>query len=591
MNQQKRKTLSKQPSIHTFPIQWKASMRSPAHFKESARVRARERIREQHGQSADVLKTPVTSKERSSPHDESIRHSKHDQISDNAYFANIRNKIYQSPVIPGAAAFRSLQTLLPHAPTDSFTPETWWIVDRQYRPKLRHGATPIIIRSMKAYGWSEAYARRVLAGYKQFLQLKSATKDWDCQQLEPSREINRLWQQHILDPVNYIYDCILLCGHILGHSPDEDEDINERYQRRQYTKRILESVYDEIDGEVWREVIISSSMVPERDNEQSNEVHFYNQKEQKHENFISNDRHPATEERTSMVRRGLPMTRKERRARSPRQEPLLLNNDYQVDAGNRTHQGESSMKPRFGSPIRSSAYEAIRSAKDPLSRNTKGFMKSVERTKSLVPSPRSSIFNRHHEAYRSPPRPRTPVTESLFSPMATSAFQATGNGNYECRIDCPTPRDMDEGRLGYEIETDWGVQSFEIYEEELQMDPIDARRQGYFKGTTECNRLKPLSSPAAQYISRHYRSRGVSDECKPVTICIRDQVGVVTTSRARRSTKLGRIFTAYAMGKGIKPACLSFYLNGKPVDSSDTPASLNLRDHDKIDCVVGKART
>ena len=57
-----------------------------------------------------------------------------------------------------------------------------------------------------------------------------------------------------------------------------------------------------------------------------------------------------------------------------------------------------------------------------------------------------------------------PEEESTQGSLSDDAFHATGNGNCECRIDCPTPRDMDEGRLGYEIETDWGVQSFEIYE-------------------------------------------------------------------------------------------------------------------------------
>ena len=193
---------------------------------------------------------------------------------------------------------------------------------------------------------------------------------------------------------------------------------------------------------------------------------------------------------------------------------------------------------------------------------------------------RNDKFERKH---RSPQRSSEQPGEQSFAQMALSAFRAMGGNTGEGRIDSPTPRDSTNRRLEYEIKTDWGDQNFELVEDELDLDPIYARRQAYQQDLPYFSDQEPFGSPPVSPTPRRdYRSL----DRMPVTIFIRDEVGNVTSSRARRSTKLARVFAAYANGKGLKLNHLNFYLHGKRIDSSDTPASLNLRDHDKIDCVV-----
>lgn len=580
-------------------------MRSSVYFNDIARARARtERARQQTNESADDHRpkdNPEQSNESSTSH-----RAQHEKNEKEEYYAKIRNNLNRSPIQPGKASFRAMQSVLPERPIDSFQPDTWWIVDRQYRPRLRGGATPLVSRCMRAYGWSEAYSRRVLHGYRQFLQLKTATNDWDALVLEPSKDINRLWQQHILDVVNYVFDCLLLCGHVLGHLPDEEELIEERIQRRRDTKQLLENVFSEIDGEIWREVILTQT-IGDEGNEEEQPFPGATEMGTAHEKIVESKRILRTvghEEKTEATKiktkKRILMTRKERRARSPRQErPLLGTLEYKVppETPKPTY---LSPRARFESPPHSRPLGSTQtSGDDRFPTSLQSFGAVTKKTGSLTSSTQFSGFNRTKESYQSPGRPRTPMTERIFTPIQTSCFRAMGGDGRECRLDSPTPRASSTGRLEYEIETDWGVRSFELDEDGLmtQMDPIDARRQGYHQDAPptfqrsdlfDSHLMVPSIRRETTRVKRSYID--IPDDRKPVTIHIRDQVGVVTSSRARRSTKLGRVFATYAAGKGIKPAQLTFFLNGKLIDSSDTPASLNLRDHDKINCVTGKAR-
>jgi hypothetical protein len=147
-------------------------------------------------------------------------------------------------------------------------------------------------------------------------------------------------------------------------------------------------------------------------------------------------------------------------------------------------------------------------------------------------------------------------------------------------------------------------QEYGEYEEEDmdQMDPIVARRhlfhQNYaqFESPVRFNRPAFATKHSSPYGTTTAPSRkknvvqsttNQKEDRKPINIHIRDQLGGITSSRAHRSTKLGRIFTSFATGKGLKPTSLYYFLHGKLVDSSATPGSLGLRDNDKIDCVIG----
>ena len=142
-----------------------------------------------------------------------------------------------------------------------FNARTWWMVDLSFQPRSKQGATALVARCMREYGWDEIYARRVLQGYRQLLAMKKRSSDWYDQLHMPSGDITRMWCQHIVDTVRYADDCLLHCGHFVNRVADADvqEDDNnntvnmsQRKQRLNTTKQILESLFPgQIDKEMW----------------------------------------------------------------------------------------------------------------------------------------------------------------------------------------------------------------------------------------------------------------------------------------------------------------------------------------------------
>ena len=118
----------------------------------------------------------------------------------------------------------------------------WW----------EYGSVPLVKRCIREFGWSDKYATRVLEGYKKFLQLKKDLSDWDHKILSPSIPVDKMWHMHILDVTNYIKDCELLCGHLVGHDPDGMLNADARKRRVETTRHILQNqLGGEMDEEVW----------------------------------------------------------------------------------------------------------------------------------------------------------------------------------------------------------------------------------------------------------------------------------------------------------------------------------------------------
>ena len=133
--------------------------------------------------------------------------------------------------------------------------EAWWEVKRSQNPadpKPTRGATPLVERCMRVHGFSESFAKRVLKGYRQFMELKSVMNDWNEKKLSPSVPINQMWEQHLLDNLNYSEDCLLLFGRVIGHNPDGILDAPALRERIQTTKIAFQARYgDDLDQEVW----------------------------------------------------------------------------------------------------------------------------------------------------------------------------------------------------------------------------------------------------------------------------------------------------------------------------------------------------
>jgi hypothetical protein len=146
--------------------------------------------------------------------------------------------------------------------------DAWWMVDLHAESVPEQGATPLVRRCMRAYGWAEPEARSVLRAYRQFLRVKKAKEDWKAELLSPSAAVDRMWHQHVLDSVNYVHDCQLLCGRFLGHNPDGALDEEAKKMRLVATKEALLECYGEggVDRSPtgpWKEVFLDEGSSPQ----------------------------------------------------------------------------------------------------------------------------------------------------------------------------------------------------------------------------------------------------------------------------------------------------------------------------------------
>jgi hypothetical protein len=64
--------------------------------------------------------------------------------------------------------------------------------------------------------WTKAKTVKAIARYLRFLYL---VNHYPLLQLAPSREIDEVWHQHILDTSKYVADCQMLFGRLVHHFP------------------------------------------------------------------------------------------------------------------------------------------------------------------------------------------------------------------------------------------------------------------------------------------------------------------------------------------------------------------------------------
>jgi len=75
---------------------------------------------------------------------------------------------------------------------------------------------------------------------------------------------------------------------------------------------------------------------------------------------------------------------------------------------------------------------------------------------------------------------------------------------------------------------------------------------------------------------------------EPITIRVKDQTGEETMFKIKKSTKMSKVFSAYAQRKGVEEKSLRFLLDGERINETDTPKMLELEDEDQIDCVLAQ---
>lgn len=75
---------------------------------------------------------------------------------------------------------------------------------------------------------------------------------------------------------------------------------------------------------------------------------------------------------------------------------------------------------------------------------------------------------------------------------------------------------------------------------------------------------------------------------EPITIRVKDQTGEETMFKIKKSTKMSKVFNAYAQRKGVEASSLRFLLDGERISGDESPKMLELEDEDQIDCVLAQ---
>lgn len=75
-------------------------------------------------------------------------------------------------------------------------------------------------------------------------------------------------------------------------------------------------------------------------------------------------------------------------------------------------------------------------------------------------------------------------------------------------------------------------------------------------------------------------------DAETITIKIRDQTGDEMMFRVKRTTKMQKIFEAYAQRRGIQVSSLRFVLDGERIQPDQTPKMLELDDDNQIDVML-----
>ena len=131
--------------------------------------------------------------------------------------------------------------------------------DRAFIQKLeRLDLEPIAFKLMHpdgGFAWTRELANLAISRYKMFLFLSYKYPHY---QLVPTREIDTVWHQHILDTSKYVKDCQELFGQFVDHYPyfglrsAEEQKIREIYFNQ--TKSLFEKFFgvDVLEERAWQ---------------------------------------------------------------------------------------------------------------------------------------------------------------------------------------------------------------------------------------------------------------------------------------------------------------------------------------------------
>lgn len=71
-----------------------------------------------------------------------------------------------------------------------------------------------------------------------------------------------------------------------------------------------------------------------------------------------------------------------------------------------------------------------------------------------------------------------------------------------------------------------------------------------------------------------------------ITLKLRDQTGDEMFFKVKKTTKMSKIFEAYAQRRGVASSALKFLMDGSRVNPDSTPKMEELEENDQIDVMV-----
>ncbi len=75
-------------------------------------------------------------------------------------------------------------------------------------------------------------------------------------------------------------------------------------------------------------------------------------------------------------------------------------------------------------------------------------------------------------------------------------------------------------------------------------------------------------------------------DVESITVKVKDQTGDEMQFRVKKTTKMHKIFDAYAQRRGIAAASLRFLMDGERIQPDQTPKMLELDEDSQIDVVL-----
>mmetsp|Transcript_498 Transcript_498/g.710 ORF Transcript_498/g.710 Transcript_498/m.710 type:complete len:96 (-) Transcript_498:193-480(-) len=82
------------------------------------------------------------------------------------------------------------------------------------------------------------------------------------------------------------------------------------------------------------------------------------------------------------------------------------------------------------------------------------------------------------------------------------------------------------------------------------------------------------------------KSEGETKDAQTITIRVKEQGGEETYFKIKRTTKMSKVFDAFAQRKGVQRKALRFLLDGERINDDATANDLEIDDNDQIDCLL-----